>query len=501
MEKSLINRPYIEKTNFSVSYVKYNPARAVTLNLPSLIQQLLRSEQIEKNALALEVQELKKQLVDAQNKEPKTERPRRKRQLPKIVDEDLNSQVKTLGQKFTYMSLLWLHQPLETFQLPLDEEYDPLDRFESEEGWLQGQLRDLLEAIPAKFHEDMDDERFVNTFTHGMHTQRSNASTRVRRQTGAAIFGCTDEEFTNRGGTFKKMIGWRWTPADNNAEPGSYVAFTPILFKDYTGRFDKWKVFRNPILMRTYAALVLGPSSVKDAKGDEIFVRKESHYNIESLWGIRSITPAAIAASAVLARFSASNDQAFQPIGAVTKIDYQSDFEFYFKYLSEGVRAKKPSVVKIIENWNEVFYSNFPTLSMSISQSRAKEDLGAIMDNLYNEEEETAERSEGNEEVRNQEPQMQSNTGQRSLSPLTNPDDSPLRPSRSNQEPRTSNPPGETHIPVKDKSRKRKVVEDSGREEQENVPPKKRRTSGRQTGKNGAKETQTTRRVTRSSKQ
>ncbi|KIJ29755.1 hypothetical protein M422DRAFT_268792 [Sphaerobolus stellatus SS14] len=283
-------------------------------------------------------EEEQKQLVDAQNKEPKTERPRRKRQLPKIVDENLNSQVKTLGQKFTYISLLWLHQPLETFQLPLDEEYDPLDRFESEEGWLQGQLRDLLEAIPAKFHEDMDDERFVNTFTHGMHTQRSNASTRVRRQTGAAIFGCTDEEFTNRGGTFQELIGR--TPADNDAEPGSYVAFAPILFKDYTGRFDKWKVFRNPILMRTYTALVLGPSSVKDAKGDEIFVRKESHYNIESLWGIRSITPAAIAASAVLARFSASNDQAFQPIGAVTKIDYQSDFEFYFKYLSEGVRAK-----------------------------------------------------------------------------------------------------------------------------------------------------------------
>ncbi|KIJ54947.1 hypothetical protein M422DRAFT_24811 [Sphaerobolus stellatus SS14] len=340
-------------------------------------EQGLRKEQAEKNALATEVQELKKQLADTENRESVTQRSRRHRhKAPQIPDEDKRNLVKDIAHKFTYMSLLWLHQPSETFQLILDEEYDPVDRFQSEDGWLQGQLRDLLEVLPGHWHKEMKDELFINTFVSAMQQQRCNASTRVRPDAGAAIFKCTHEEFSNRADTFKELIGW-------SSESGSYKVLAPILFKNYEGKMDKWKIFRNPILMRTYAALLIGPSSIKKAKGDKNYVRNGSHHSVESLWGVRCVTPAVIAASAILARFSASADSSFQPTGAITQITYQKDYEFYLKYLSEGLRANNRAVIGIFEEWNKIFYSDIPELPKQTSPSSTGEDLDNVINDLY----------------------------------------------------------------------------------------------------------------------
>ncbi|GJJ14428.1 hypothetical protein Clacol_008692 [Clathrus columnatus] len=173
-------------------------------------------------------------------------------------------------------------------------------RFASADAWIQGQLRDLLDAIPSKLHEHISNKHFINTFVHAMHQQRSNASTRVRPHCGAAIFRCTNEKYADRGNIFKELIGW--TVPDHGEGSGYYEPFAPILFKDYDGLNDKWKIFRNPILMRTYAALLLGPSSVKNTKGDQIFIRDSSHCNMESLWKVRRLTPGAIAMTAILVR-------------------------------------------------------------------------------------------------------------------------------------------------------------------------------------------------------
>ncbi|KIJ35539.1 hypothetical protein M422DRAFT_262121, partial [Sphaerobolus stellatus SS14] len=245
-------------------------------------QQTLREEQAEKNALARQVQELERRLADAENKESITQRPsRRRHKAPQIPDEKKCIQVKNVAHKFTYMSLLWVHQPSDTFQLSLDEDYVPVDRFQSEDGWLQGQYRDLLEAIPKGWHQEMKDDLFINTFTKAMDTQRSNGSIRVRRETGAAIFRCTEEEFCQRATRFNELIGWK----SNDDASSSYKVLAPILFKDYDNNIDKWKIFRNPILMRTYAALMQGPSVVKNATGSKLYVPDGSHFNVQSLWG------------------------------------------------------------------------------------------------------------------------------------------------------------------------------------------------------------------------
>ncbi|KIJ38362.1 hypothetical protein M422DRAFT_259019 [Sphaerobolus stellatus SS14] len=317
----------------------------------------LRKEQVEKNVLAIEVKELTRQLADADNRESVTQHPcHRRRKAAEIPDKQRHTQVKDIAHKFTYMSILWLHQPSETFQLSLDEEYDPLSHFISEDGFLQGQLWLLLEVIPGDLHEEMNDDIFINTFTAAMHQQRSNASTRVRPDSGTAIFRCTDEEFANRADNFKDLIGW-------SSKDDGYKVLAPILFKDYNKKMDKWKIFRNPILMCTYATLMLGPSSIKKAKGNSIYVHHSLHSSLEPLWGIRAVTPAAIATSAILACFSASADHSFQPIGQITQIHYQNDFKYYLKYLCEGL----------------------PEFPKQINHSTVEEGLDDIINDLYDE--------------------------------------------------------------------------------------------------------------------
>jgi len=81
-----------------------------------------------------------------------------------------------------------------------------------------------------------------------MNQQRSNGSTRIRAA-GPLIFECSPKTFDTvslRHIEFRTLIGW--TVDENNV--GKYNKLAPLLFKDYQGRFDAWKVFRNPILFR-----------------------------------------------------------------------------------------------------------------------------------------------------------------------------------------------------------------------------------------------------------
>lgn len=61
------------------------------------------------------------------------------------------------------MRMLWIDQPFKTFRKSLDDNYNPIDWFQLEEGWLQAQLRELLDALPQKWHEVIKDEMFINT--------------------------------------------------------------------------------------------------------------------------------------------------------------------------------------------------------------------------------------------------------------------------------------------------------------------------------------------------
>jgi hypothetical protein len=81
-----------------------------------------------------------------------------------------------------------------------------------------------------------------------MDSQRSNTATRLRKL-AAAIFGVNALDLspsTTRQEKFRSMIGWTM----NQHGRGSYSALkVEILHRDYSGVYDRQKVFLNPRLM------------------------------------------------------------------------------------------------------------------------------------------------------------------------------------------------------------------------------------------------------------
>ncbi|KIJ25402.1 hypothetical protein M422DRAFT_86649, partial [Sphaerobolus stellatus SS14] len=254
--------------------------------------------------------------------------------------------------KFTYMSSLWIRNLPSTFKLDLDDDYDVAQRFRDTSRKCQGHLRDLLD------------------FNAEMNQQHSNSSTRVRHETGTAILCCKDtdlESGKHRFQAFGALIGWK--------PEGYYDPYCEILYKDYAGVHDHNKIFHSPYLIWAYKALVQGPSSVKNK--DDSGTGKR--LILDKIWCIESITPGAIAASTIYARFAASADDNFQPVGSKTKIPYLDDFELYLKFITDGLRLKKKFALELINEWNEQLYPSMDDGSVNgIMKRKNKERLASL---------------------------------------------------------------------------------------------------------------------------
>ena len=135
-----------------------------------------------------------------------------------------------VARKFTIMRLFWFHDD-KMFRTHIDEQYDPLQRFDTTENKIQGQLADLLEGLPPVYVELMSKGETawlsqkvrlsftildftceeLSQFRDAMMTQRSNTSTRVRKQAGPSIFACRAQDLEKpetRYEMFRERVGW-----------------------------------------------------------------------------------------------------------------------------------------------------------------------------------------------------------------------------------------------------------------------------------------------------
>lgn len=68
--------------------------------------------------------------------------------------------IKVSAKKFTFMGMIWIRDPADTFALQPDDEYDPVYRFDDYQMKLQGQYVDLCKLVPSKFHPFFDEQEF-----------------------------------------------------------------------------------------------------------------------------------------------------------------------------------------------------------------------------------------------------------------------------------------------------------------------------------------------------
>ncbi|KAJ6495001.1 hypothetical protein DFH09DRAFT_1103839 [Mycena vulgaris] len=253
-------------------------------------------------------------------------------------------------------SSLWLRDKKQAFTTVVDEQYNPLERFDTDAGKMQVQLVELREVLPQALRSkmaEMEKNGLADEFRAGMCDQRSNISHRVRRTAGPAIFDCSDEDLMSSASRMKdelrRQIGWT---TDKKYDPW----VVEILHKDFRGEFDIDTIFLNPKLHLVFAALIRGPSAVPLLKaGKPPIVHAETN---DQIWGLQHTTPGAIATSAIAAsaRFGLSADDSLRENGTVTGINWAADHELYVKYLTTGLEKRKASVFNIFRVWDDIFF-------------------------------------------------------------------------------------------------------------------------------------------------
>ncbi|KDR73367.1 hypothetical protein GALMADRAFT_72893, partial [Galerina marginata CBS 339.88] len=227
------------------------------------------------------------------------------------VQEAETDEVKRLGRRFVILHGPWLRRKELIFEVELDEDYDEGDRFKDSNTMVQGQLHEIRGLLPDKYHGDAFTKKWLSkSFTEGMDSQRSNTATRLRKL-AAAIFSVNALHMspsTIRQEKFRDMIGW----TTNQHGRGSYSALkVAILHKEYSGAYDREKVFLNPSLMA-------------------------------AIWCL-------------------SGDDSLQQRGATTGIDYMALYEDYLKLIANGLHRDRAEFVNIIQQWDEVVFPGTET--------------------------------------------------------------------------------------------------------------------------------------------
>ena len=75
------------------------------------------------------------------------------------VDEDLAQEVNDLrhaGRRFVLTKQLWPSYPRSLYKTAAEENYEPKDHFKTSKTKLQGDVHDLLEVVPARFHAQLN---------------------------------------------------------------------------------------------------------------------------------------------------------------------------------------------------------------------------------------------------------------------------------------------------------------------------------------------------------
>ncbi|KZS89583.1 hypothetical protein SISNIDRAFT_551987 [Sistotremastrum niveocremeum HHB9708] len=285
---------------------------------------------------------------DAEDPEPATKRLRR------FSDTELK-RIRVYAKKFTVMGMIWLRDPADTFALGSDSDYDPVHRFDSEETALQGQYQDLAELVSKNFHDFFDEYQFQKVFNKAMQNHRSHLANMLRRKSGSAIFLVRQQELrcsTSRE-QFKRLVGWdKKARTKGNKKVAGYHTWAPILYLNENPAEGPYAVFRHPTLIAIAQAMLWGPAAIYVDLKDVVFYGTVSGRQ----WGVRRTTPGLIAGAAIWARWIISVDPTFNPVGPISNIPYQEDFDCYLKYLLKGLAENKNAVINLFKTWDkEVF--------------------------------------------------------------------------------------------------------------------------------------------------
>ncbi|CAE6492647.1 unnamed protein product [Rhizoctonia solani] len=110
-----------------------------------------------------------------------------------------------------------------------------------------------------------------------------------------------------------------------------------------------------------FGACLFGPSAASNTPSEH----RGGPKVLATKLGIKTVTPGAIAAAAVLTRWCISPDVEFQEVGPTMHIKWHSDYQQYKKLIHEGLRIERARYdsgegvgpyTKLIAEWNSEFF-------------------------------------------------------------------------------------------------------------------------------------------------
>lgn len=156
-------------------------------------------------------------------------------------------------------------------------------------------------------------------FRNEMQQQRSNTSTRIRKECGGLIFHCMQDDMVlgkRRVELFNMKNGYKASEEGNGK--GTYETWDVEILhsgEHFSGEFDPKTIFLSPFLLRvshhvvsmcirsnifnqTFAAILYGRTAVTSLVHGDPIVRNGSA--VASILGLHYTTPGAIAAAAIV---------------------------------------------------------------------------------------------------------------------------------------------------------------------------------------------------------
>jgi hypothetical protein len=107
-----------------------------------------------------EARDAKRKLIDAENmEEPGSRKKKKKQDLPPTDAE--TEEISRIAKAFTVTRLFWLWNDKQTFSIAVDEQYNNLQRFESDNDKMQGQIAEIRDVLPARYHVFMADQKAI----------------------------------------------------------------------------------------------------------------------------------------------------------------------------------------------------------------------------------------------------------------------------------------------------------------------------------------------------
>ncbi|KAL0058381.1 hypothetical protein AAF712_014943 [Marasmius tenuissimus] len=288
------------------------------------------------DGLRLKVVELKAKIVVLRSRRGKRSKAKADEGMPFSGDA-----VKELGKKWAVMEGMWtstsvfLKYPDDTMPHPQSPE-----RFASVDAYNLGMVKQLHGFLSSNEARQLAAESiaFRDKFMQAGSSQKSTVLSNLRKVAGRIFEDANippalweNDSWSERG---KNNIMRRLRSAPNGAPGQASSPFSSFLFPG--GVYNMTLLFLSDYVWKAMRVTLFGPASL----GENASVVRQNL--VGNMWGVRKVTPAFIAFTAVMIQFMLNGDDTLGMKGGKSKIDYWDNYRS-FHQLIEGSMTSSPS--------------------------------------------------------------------------------------------------------------------------------------------------------------